>query len=311
MVPIFMPYLALILLLFRQFLLSALAFVFTLFIAPTSLPLPVTRTMAILDVHQLATRIDNNIVVSGIIALGVGAAVYLYRRSTSEALASLLLLGVLVALLSVPEVPGLQLPESLRVASDVEGQIVPAFVDSALNWILSGGGRLALLGIIFGSVLVVIAIRLTVAYFNSGVAPYLRSRGIAFVKAIPGLAAMGIVVVAVVIFTPYIYNIYPIPHYTEYYVGVLRTPWLPAEKFSLSTDRSYYGYALTTDSDWFVVLLARTRKIVYIPTHDVLRRAVCETASQRTLPTEPPLVTIFYASPPKMKYCADRKYLRK
>ncbi len=62
-----------------------------------------------------------------------------------------------------------------------------------------------------------------------------------------------------VAFFPYIYNMYPIPHRTEYYVGILRSPWLPAEKFSLSTGRNYYGYALSTDSDWFVVLLSRAQ----------------------------------------------------
>jgi hypothetical protein len=115
--------------------------------------------------------------------------------------------------------------------------------------------------------------------------------------------------VAAIAFFPYIYYIYPVPHRTEYYVGILRSPWLPAEKISLRSGRNYYGYALSADPDWFTVLLAKTRKIVYIHTDDVLRRSVCETLSQRKVPVEPPLITTFYAKPATIRPCADRKHL--
>ena len=60
LVPIFIPYVALLLLLFRQFMLSALTFVFTAFIAPTSLTLPISRSLAAEDTYQVLDRIDAN-----------------------------------------------------------------------------------------------------------------------------------------------------------------------------------------------------------------------------------------------------------
>src|ERR1700689_3299855 len=44
LVPIFIPYVALVILLFRQFMLSALTFVFAAFISPTSLTLPISQS---------------------------------------------------------------------------------------------------------------------------------------------------------------------------------------------------------------------------------------------------------------------------
>ena len=63
------------------------------------------------------------------------------------------------------------------------------------------------------------------------------------------------------------------------------------------------------DEDWFTVLKARTRTIVYIHTDDILRRSVCEPLSERKIPVEPPLITTFYRKPATIRPCADRKYL--
>jgi hypothetical protein len=132
----------------------------------------------------------------------------------------------------------------------------------------------------------------------------------ALLKSLPEVVTILAALLIAAAFFPYIYNMYPIPHHTEYYVGIVRSPWLPAEKFSLSTGRSYYGYALSTDQDWFVLLLAKTRKIIYVPAHEVIHQAVCQTASERQLPVEAPLIMTFYAQPPAIRDCASRKYLR-
>jgi hypothetical protein len=129
------------------------------------------------------------------------------------------------------------------------------------------------------------------------------------VRAAPDVLTLVIALVVTIAFFPYIYDIYPVPHRTEYYVGILRSPWLPAEKISLRSGRNYYGYTLSADQDWFTVLLARTRQIVYIHTDDILRRSVCEPLSQRKIPVEPPLITTFYRKPATIRACADRKYL--
>src|SRR5579864_5679680 len=52
LVPVFMPYMALILLLFRRFLLSIIAFAFAAFVTPTPLALPATLSIVRADGHQ-------------------------------------------------------------------------------------------------------------------------------------------------------------------------------------------------------------------------------------------------------------------
>jgi hypothetical protein len=124
LVPIFIPYVALLLLLSRHFLLSALTFVFTAFIAPTSLRFPVTRRLAAADTRQLIARIDANQMLTVAIVLLIGIVCYLYLRSIADTLATLLLLAAAIALLSAPVIQDLYLPASLRTANSGEGHIV-------------------------------------------------------------------------------------------------------------------------------------------------------------------------------------------
>jgi hypothetical protein len=230
-----------------------------------------------------------------------------------EALAAVLLLTVALALLSAPVVRDLYLPSSLRSANSRERAIGTSFRHGANQSLPSVEHYVALVAII-GLVVIAIIIIITthagaIADFMAGLTRFVGNV-IAFVfRVIPDVTTLVIAVVATIAFLPYVYNIYPVPHHTEYYVGILRSPWLPAEKFSLRGGRNYYGYALAEDQDWFTVLLAKTRKIVYIHTDDILRRSVCETLSQRKIMEEPPLITIFYRKPATIRPCADRKYL--
>ncbi len=309
LVPIFIPYVALLLLLFRQFMLSALTLVFTAFIAPTSLMLPISRYLAAEDTNQLLARIDANRPTTLAIALLIVFISYLYFRSFVEALATLLMLTVAVALLSAPIIKDLYLPSSLRSANSRERNVGPLLRQDA-NTVLPAVELNLIIGAIVVLIIILIVTNLTAITFGLDWLAGATATGIVAVsRLIPNVATLAIALVAAIAFFPYIYNIYPVPHRTEYYVGILRSPWLPAEKISLRSGRNYYGYALSADPDWFTVLLAKTRKIVYIHTDDVLRRSVCETLSQRKVPVEPPLITIFYAKPATIRPCADRKHL--
>ena len=300
LVPIFIPYVALLLLLFRQFMLSTLTFVFAAFIAPTSLTLPISRQLGAEDTYQVLDRIDTNQETTLILALLVLITAYLYFRSFVEALATLLVVTVAAGVLSAPIIQDLYLPSSLQSANANERTIRASLVhdtNKTVNGLLSGAEHYTMLAIII--VLIVVPILV-----NTSGSDFLF-------EVIPNIATLVIALVATIALFPYIYNIYPVPHRTEYYVGILRSPWLPAEKLSLRSGRNYYGYELAADSDWFTVLLARTRTIVYIHTDDILRRSVCEPLSERKIPVEPPLITTFYRKPATIRPCADRKYLLK
>lgn len=313
LVPVLIPYVALLLLLFRQFTLSALTFIFSAFIAPTSLTLPISRSLAAEDTYQILDRINANRPITFAIALMVVIIAYGYFGSWVEALATLLLLTVAVALLSAPVIRDLYLPSSLRSANSGERAMGASFSHHANESLPSAEHYVVWVAIIG---LFVIAIVITITTYAGVVADFMAgltgSVGIVIhvaLRAIPDVVTLAIAAVATIAFFPYIYNIYPVPHHTEYYVGILRSPWLPAEKFSLRGGRNYYGYTLAEDQDWFTVLLARNRKIVYVHTDDILRRSVCETLSQRKIPVEPPLITTFYQKPATIRPCADRKYL--
>jgi hypothetical protein len=305
LVPVFIPYVALLLLLFRQFMLSALAFVFAAFIAPTSLTLPISRSLAAEDTYQALDRVNANRPITLTIALVVVIIAYMYFHSWVEALATLLLLTVAVALLSAPPINDLYLPSPLQSANSRERGI-----GQDANSVLPSAERHVIIVLIVVLVIIWIVTNLTAIALGLGTLAEVIADIITFLsRVIPEVATLGVALVVTIAFFPYIYNIYPVPHRTEYYVGILRSPWQPAEKISLRSGRNYYGYTLSADQDWFTVLLARTRQIVYIHTDDVLRRSVCETLSQRKIPVEPPLITTFYRKPATIRPCADRKYL--
>src|ERR1022692_4553030 len=61
LVPVFIPYVALILLLYKHFILSIIAFVSAAFIAPTPLTVPLTLPLARADGHYVAGLVAGNI----------------------------------------------------------------------------------------------------------------------------------------------------------------------------------------------------------------------------------------------------------
>lgn len=301
LVPIFIPYVALLLLLFRQFMLSALTFLFAAFVAPTALTLPISQSLAAEDTYYMLDRIDANRETTLVVAILILIVAFLYFQSLVEALATLLLVTVAVALFYAPVIQDLYLPSSLQSANSSERATRISFQHDT-NTAIHNTNRL--LPIAEHYLIVVIIIGLLAIFFINNI------RFAVFVReVIPDATTLLLALAVAIAFFPYIYNIYPVPHRTEYYVGILRSPWLPAEKLSLRSGRNYYGYTLAEDEDWFTVLLAKTRTIVYIHTDDILRRSVCEPLSERKIPVEPPLITTFYRKPATIRPCADRKYL--
>ena len=311
LVPIFIPYVALLLLLFRQFMLSVLTFIFAAFIAPTSLTLPISRSLAAEDTYQVLDRMDANRPITLLIALAIVIIAYRYFGSLVEALATLLVLTVAVALLSAPIIRDLYLPNSLQTATSSERTIDTSFQHDT-NSVLPSTEYHIVVWAVIAFFVILLVINLWAIAIDFGELAQLTANIFAdLIRMIPDVTTLGIAIVATIAFFPYVYNIYPVPHRTEYYVGILRSPWLPAEKISLRNGSNYYGYTLSADQDWFTVLLARTRKIVYVRTDEVLRRSVCETLSQRKVPVEPPLIATFYRPSATIRPCADRKFLVK
>jgi hypothetical protein len=99
LVPVFMPYFALLLLLTRHFLLSIFAFAFTAFITPTAITLTDVLDLVQADWHHLVAMISDNRRTIFIIVLVVLLLPWGYNRSLPEALSAVVAIAVAAALL--------------------------------------------------------------------------------------------------------------------------------------------------------------------------------------------------------------------
>jgi hypothetical protein len=95
------------------------------------------------------------------------------------------------------------------------------------------------------------------------------------------------IVVAAIIFLPIVAPIYPIPRAVGFYVTMLRQPWLPSERITLTSGQVEYGYTLATSGGWFVMLTAGSRTIRYIPAREVATRVVCQQLEESFSPLIP------------------------
>ncbi|MGH7867593.1 MAG: hypothetical protein ACREP9_08165, partial [Candidatus Dormibacteraceae bacterium] len=98
LVPIFMPYLALLLLLFRRFLLSVLAFAFAIFITPAPISLAATLNLAKEDWNVLVAEVSGERLAAIVIILIVVSLLWVYNRSFTEALSAIVVIVVALAL---------------------------------------------------------------------------------------------------------------------------------------------------------------------------------------------------------------------
>lgn len=288
LIPVFAPYLALLLLLMRRFLLSIVVFIFAAFITPTPLTLPQLGNFARADWHQLQTDWHQLALVSGgpwqliaailllIVLLLIIGPFWVYHRSAAEVTAAVLVMILTAGVLFTTHTQLPSLPATLRTAYISEGHNEHHLATfSVTYWPLLIGIALALL-ILFSS------------YSN-----------------FPAVLATIVAVVATFALAPYVYDIYPVPRQGTYYSEVLHELWLPAEKIITKSGRVYYGYILSSDTVWDTVLQTN-RTIIYLHEDNVARRSVClpKTTPQPAL--YPPLIPLLYSPPTPTPSCANR-----
>ena len=280
LVPIFIPYIALTLLLFRYFVLSIVAFIFTVYITPTSMSLPVVLTLIHVQEHHILALISGQRPMTFVIALLIGTYVFIFTGSFVEALSAVGAAIVALALFLAALAPYQSLPASINKEAEVIDQHLFAWVTTE---------RVILIVVALALLLVLLSLA-----FSAALA--------ALASLVTALIAM---IIALVLF-PYVYSFYPIPRDSGYYVEVMRAPWLPAEKITLNSGNIYYGYTLSNANGWFTVLLANTRRIVYLPAKNVTDRMVCQPKMPHQPPAGPPLIPLFYTRPPHIQACAQR-----
>lgn len=284
MVPVFIPYLALILLLFRRFLLSIMAFVLTAFISPTSLTLTQGVTLAKSDWDNLAFRVaDYRSAVIGL-ALIVLMLVWFYNRSFAEGLSILAMLGVAAALLGAVPISGA--PGSVRLASNGVRHFVSQAASAPSK--LSAGDLT-----IFLVLLLAIFVALRYGWDE------LSDTFGGFTGLLIGAIALG----ATIALVPYVHYIYPAPQDRDYYAEAMHSMWLPEERIVTDDHRIYNGYVLSSDSVWYTVLLSKGRTIVYIPATDIVERTVCQPGTKGQPKQHPPLIPWLYNAPSTIQAC--------
>jgi hypothetical protein len=296
LVPVFLPWIALCLVLSKHFLLSVIAFVAAAVLSPASLTLPMTRQLLRLDAHHIGLYItsDRSLAVLCAILLA-GVASWAYHRNWMEILGTLMALGVAAVALSMPVTVDASFTRQINSTRVREHHLLTRVggVERIVKWAryfvrqthisrLLGHGEMVL-NVVVLAILVFIAVRIIAKWPN------------VFVT----VAAAG---VALVIF-PYVWTLYPLPHRSDYYATALYQPWLTAEWINLAAGHSDYGYVLSTDDDWFTVLLAQKRTIIYIPASDVTGREVCQPALQDQPPPYALLVRVFYHAPERLPSC--------
>ena len=269
LVPVFMPYAALLLLLFKKFLLSIIAFIFAVFITPTPLTLSATLPIMKTEQQRMLNGISDNPVGPAVIALVILVILAAYTNDLFETLSGFVIVFTAFALLFVAWNPRLSTPISLSLAGNGEHQVIALASEHV-------------------PILIGIALFILVGIYRDPVA------------ALTG----GIIVFAVIVLFPYIYNIFPVPRHQNYYAQVLHELWLPPERIVLKSHHTYCGYLLSADIDWSTVLLINSRTIVYLNTEDIAGRAVCQAGQEEQPYPYPPLVRIFYTPPPRIPSCA-------
>jgi hypothetical protein len=284
LVPVFIPYFALLLLLTRHFLLSILAFAFTAFITPTSIRLTDIIYLVKEDWYSLTAVISENRQLIILIVLVILVLLWAYNRSLLEALSAVVALAVAVALLYA--VPDPLLSQPIRLASN----------DNQGIFLRASSGAYGFSGLQILMALIVLAVIIVLLVYPNGPR---RVAGFSWALSV------GVALVATIALFPYVRYLYPVPHYRNYYTEAAHAMWLPAEKIELSTHRIYYGYILSSDGGWFTVLSANSRRIVYLSADDVVGRSVCQPRLTAQPPQYPPLVPWLYNPPVQLPACAN------
>ena len=285
LVPIFAPYLALLLLLFKRFLLSIMVFIFAAFITPSPITLPQVVSLAVEDWHHLLQLTlffpwhSQTLVVISIVFLSVAIIfpLWVHHRELAEVAGVLIMIIVATALvLAAPK--SSSLPVTLRLASASESQNTHQLLNlTTAYWPVA------------------IAIALSIVFITYA---YLAP------PRLPRLLSATVAIVATFVLFPYVSNIYPIPHHSSYVSEVLHELWLPAERIVMHSGHVYYGYILSSDPEWDTVLLTG-RTIVYLHADDVVHRSVCKPGSTPQPASYPPLIPLLYTPPSPTPLCVS------
>ncbi len=285
--PIFAPYLALLLLLFRRFLLSIMVFLFAAFITPSPITLPQTVSLAAADWHHLADLAlsfplpHSQIIIAAVIlvlTIAIISPLLVYHRELVEVGGTLIVIIVAAALLFAA--PGARnspsTPAPLRLASASQ---------------LKNEQQLVMLTFKYWPIAIAIVLSvLIITHDYSGTSHY------------PRLLSATVAAVATFLLFPYVSSIYPFPHRGSYYSEVLHELWLPAERIVMRSGHIYYGYILTSDPTWDTVLQTN-RTIVYLHADEVERRSVCQPRATPPSATYRPLIPLLYATPAPTPPC--------
>jgi hypothetical protein len=295
LVPVFLPWIALCLVLSKHFLLSIIAFAAAGALSPTALTLSMTKQLIRLDARHIGLYItsDRSLALMSAIVIA-GFASWAYHRNWIEIIGTLMALAVAAVAVSIPVTTDAAFTSQVRSARAGEHHLLKRVggVERVVTWarrVITDTGISHLFGhsdIIWNIILVVLVFFVVL-----------------IVSKWPNLfvtvTAAG---VALVLF-PYVWTLYPLPHRSDYYATALYQPWLTAEEIRLDKGHSDYGYVLSTADGWFTVLLAQNRTIVYIPEDDVTARDVCQPALADQPPPYAPIVRIFYHPPVRLPSC--------
>ncbi len=285
LIPVFAPYFALALLLFKRFLLSVVVFTFAAFITPTAISLSQLHGLAVTDGRQLLADWRHfvlyfqggwqlaSIFAIILVAVAIIGPFWVYHRSVAEVASAVAVILVTVGILfATPhELP--YLPAAFRKANSGEGRSEHQIVAFATSyWPLVIGLGIALI--------------ILMSNYSS----------------LPNVLPTAVAVVATFALFPYVYNIYPFPHHGNYYSEVLHELWQPAEKIVTNSGHVYYGYILSSDPTWDTVLLT-SRTIVYVQAGEVVHRSVCLPKSSPQPAPYPPLIPLLYSPPTSTPAC--------
>ena len=285
LVPVFMPYFALLLLLSRHFLLSISAFAFAAFITPTSITLTDVLYLVQTDWYNLVVMTSDNRRTIIVVVLVILVVLWIYNRSLPEALSAVVVMAVAVALLFA--VPNPLLSQRLQLAGNNEHRIVLQASSGAHGF---SGSQILMTLIVLSIVFIFLA--------------YPRSVD-GQLEGYSWLLSAVLALISTVALFPYVHYIYPVPQYRNYYTEATHAMWLPTEKIELSTHRVYYGYILSSSGGWFTVLSANSRTIVYLSADKVVGRSVCQPRLTAQPKQYPPLVPWLYHPPTQLPTCAS------
>jgi hypothetical protein len=95
---------------------------------------------------------------------------------------------------------------------------------------------------------------------------------------------------------PLVFQVYPRPlnNDNNYYSNLIRQPWIQAERITMHAGRPVIAYTLSTDNNWFTVLVASNRKIRYIHAGNIAKRRACQTIEPKVTK---PLLTLIKTVP--------------